>query len=1339
MRNSNTLKYALWGLLFGLCFPLLALIIDGFFLKRLAFGWGIIIELHKLNPIHFVIDTAPIILGGAFAYMGFLRDKLIASYQKTEMNSEQYAQENKAILKRMHIGNTIGPIIITITLVISYLVIQNFISNQQNDATVINISGRQRMLSQRIAKSALYIATTPSQGQEQVPYINALDTDITEFKIAHRNLIGEENTLDFSDNHVNSDEIRDLYDSISPYYNGILAGVDELLDANKVSNVEDRRVSMRDAIEKIERNERAFLPIMNQIVGRYDDEAKDKVNNLQVIQSIIILCLFLIVLFISVFLLKPMISQVRLAFINVESATRSLEENNQELQASEEELKRNAIRLKSTNDYLQQTQKDLATYIQRVSEAKKMAKLAAYDLDLKTNKITHTEHLNYILELDDDIQITTQFLESVIHFEDYPKLLESQKKAIENQEDTFYRLRIKTDYFQDWHWFQGATHGIFDKNKNLIYIVNSLQDITENVNKEEKIEKLLKEVNIQNQELQSSEEELRQNTEQLQLINDNLFVAQREVEEKQYLLVRAEKLSQIGSFDIRIQNLGFSYSENFAHIYNLEEEELNDLRAHQKYYRKEEGEFINNNFAKLFRGELDKFSYTGHFRAPQQEEEKIIKIEATLIRDSYNQPERILGVIQDITQITLQQEALDQSQRQIESLSNNLQGIMYRCLIDENWTMKFISKGVERITGYPVSDFLDNKVRSFASIIHPEDNFITEEIEQANQTNSVYRLEYRLIHKNGSIVWVEETGQLVKDKINKIDYLDGVLMDITQRKQAEKIIEAQTQKLLASQKELQQQQQMLTDAEKMAKMGSYIWNLHTKEIKHSKNLPAIYGLEKDTLINQIIFDAIIHPEEREIHQRAISEAIMRGEREVFTSYRAKPPHLSEEYWRHYRTYSIIEYNEDSEPITLIGTTQDVSEDVRKQKMQQDLLNYVRESKESLEESQRIAQMVSYDLDISTKKIKWSESFDTVFEVNDSQIPQDSQEFNTWVNKEDEQELNRAWAIAVTNKEEFNAVYRIHTPNSKMYHVRERGYPVFNEEGNLIKMKGTLQDITKAELAKKQLQETSFEIEKQNRNLVSSINYAQRIQSAMLGGTQDLKQIFDDAFVLFEPKDVVSGDFYWYHEMGTRKIAIVGDCTGHGVPGAFMSLLGTTLLNDIILQQQITTPSKILDVMQKEIRRILKQDTTGNRDGMDMAVVVVDKSVGMIEFAGAKSPLVYLHKRRKKGGAESNLTIIKGDVHPIGGRTAKFMDEEYKNHIIELENVEAFYIYSDGYQDQFGGDEGRKFMSTNFRQLLYDTHSTSMRHQRVSLKRNLMNWMGTENEQIDDICVMGITV
>ena len=283
-------------------------------------------------------------------------------------------------------------------------------------------------------------------------------------------------------------------------------------------------------------------------------------------------------------------------------------------------------------------------------------------------------------------------------------------------------------------------------------------------------------------------------------------------------------------------------------------------------------------------------------------------------------------------------------------------------------------------------------------------------------------------------------------------------------------------------------------------------------------------------------------------------------------------------------------------------------------------------------------------------------------------------------------------------------------------------------------------MSKSEIAKINIEQKSKQIKQQNDNFVSSVNYAQRIQSALLGGTNEIQNIFKDSFIFFVPKDIVSGDFYWYAEIDNRKIVIVADCTGHGVPGAFMSLLGMMLLNEIIIHRKITTPNQILEELQQEITDILKQKTTKNRDGMDISIAVVDEDIRVLEFAGARNPLVYIHKKRENGGEEANMTVIKGDAISIGGRNKKVEANKYTNHVINLDDVEAFYLYSDGFQDQFGGENGVKFMSKHFRSLLYKTYSKeSMSKQRRALKSNLGDWIGRNQKQIDDICIIGISI
>lgn len=269
----------------------------------------------------------------------------------------------------------------------------------------------------------------------------------------------------------------------------------------------------------------------------------------------------------------------------------------------------------------------------------------------------------------------------------------------------------------------------------------------------------------------------------------------------------------------------------------------------------------------------------------------------------------------------------------------------------------------------------------------------------------------------------------------------------------------------------------------------------------------------------------------------------------------------------------------------------------------------------------------------------------------------------------------------------------------------------------------------------QIQQQSTQIRKQNYNISKSINYAQGIQKALLPLQANVAQHFADAFIFFRPRDVVSGDYYWFKpipgENGefnkkTDKIAFSAiDCTGHGVPGAFLSMIGYNLLDEII-EKGIHTPGKILKELNKGIRRALRQDETDNRDGMDMALCVWDPTTRILEFSGAKNPLVYISNgklERIKGNKES----IGGGVHP---------DQEYETHTININSNTWIYMFSDGYVDQFGGKDGRKFMIKNFMELLHYIHELPAAEQREVLKMTFDQWRGDDFSQIDDVLVMG---
>lgn len=256
-----------------------------------------------------------------------------------------------------------------------------------------------------------------------------------------------------------------------------------------------------------------------------------------------------------------------------------------------------------------------------------------------------------------------------------------------------------------------------------------------------------------------------------------------------------------------------------------------------------------------------------------------------------------------------------------------------------------------------------------------------------------------------------------------------------------------------------------------------------------------------------------------------------------------------------------------------------------------------------------------------------------------------------------------------------------------------------------------------------------EIELKNAQITGGINYASRIQAAMLPKTSELHCILKDYFVLFKPKEIVSGDFYWLAKKKEKIVVTAVDCTGHGVPGALMSMVGDSLLNQIVKDKNITRPELILEFMHKGVNQTLKQNENDSRDGMDMALIVIDEKTKTMEYAGAKNPLVYIQ--------DDQMFAIRGDKEPIGGL---LNDEKrtYTKHTISLEKPTTIYLYSDGYQDQFGGEEGNKFMSGTFKNLLMEIHHKPMKEQKEILENTLKQWMG-KYHQIDDILVMGFNI
>ncbi len=266
---------------------------------------------------------------------------------------------------------------------------------------------------------------------------------------------------------------------------------------------------------------------------------------------------------------------------------------------------------------------------------------------------------------------------------------------------------------------------------------------------------------------------------------------------------------------------------------------------------------------------------------------------------------------------------------------------------------------------------------------------------------------------------------------------------------------------------------------------------------------------------------------------------------------------------------------------------------------------------------------------------------------------------------------------------------------------------------------------------RQIMSQKEELTLKNKAITDSINYAKRIQTAMLPPYKLFKSIFPSSFILFMPKDIVSGDFYWIHKVGSKIFIAAVDCTGHGVPGAFMSIIGFELFRKITNIEGLTRPSDILNRLNDDFHEIFKDvDNVVLRDGMDVAFCSIDKKDMILEFAGAFNPLYLIR--------DNKITEIKGDRFAIGLDETNFKEQTFKNHIIPLQKNDIFYIFSDGFADQFGGPDGKKYKYRRFRHLLLNLHQLPMEKQHEILENNVMEWRG-EQDQVDDILVIGVKV
>lgn len=276
-----------------------------------------------------------------------------------------------------------------------------------------------------------------------------------------------------------------------------------------------------------------------------------------------------------------------------------------------------------------------------------------------------------------------------------------------------------------------------------------------------------------------------------------------------------------------------------------------------------------------------------------------------------------------------------------------------------------------------------------------------------------------------------------------------------------------------------------------------------------------------------------------------------------------------------------------------------------------------------------------------------------------------------------------------------------------------------------------QDITDRKNMELRLRKQHEEIVFRNKEITDSIDYAKNIQQAILPDLSKLKESVSDSFVLYQPKDVVSGDFYFTYKTNEYLFVAVADCTGHGVPGAMMSVLGHTALNEVIIKQGLIDTSKIVEALDLEIFNLLNKQNGEQviQDGMDISLCRFDLKSKELEFTGALRPITVI----KKTG---ELIEIRGSRFPIG--FYKDFEKQFVKEVLQLEKGDRVYLFTDGYIDQFGGEKHKKLNRRGFYEILSQSQSMTMDEQESYLEYAFNNWK-QDNEQIDDVCVLGIEI
>ncbi len=312
---------------------------------------------------------------------------------------------------------------------------------------------------------------------------------------------------------------------------------------------------------------------------------------------------------------------------------------------------------------------------------------------------------------------------------------------------------------------------------------------------------------------------------------------------------------------------------------------------------------------------------------------------------------------------------------------------------------------------------------------------------------------------------------------------------------------------------------------------------------------------------------------------------------------------------------------------------------------------------------------------------------------------------------------------INSKKHFEVEY-IHK-DGHIFPAEVYGFVVSDSQGKPIGIGGVSRDITEQKKIQTELKKSKQKIEISHDNTLADIRYAQTIQKSLLTSKNIIDKYFENYFIIYNPKDLVSGDFYYVVKKNKYIIFAVADCTGHGVAGGFISMLGISYLHEIVSIQEVNNAGTVLERLREKVKSTFVTFGSENPNGMDIAFCTIDTKTNILQYSGAYNPLFIIR--------ENKIIEYKATRNPIGFNP---VEKEFENHEIQLQNNDLIYLFSDGFQDQIGGEKGKKYLSKNFKKLIVQNSHLPMDEQKTNLERTIKEWKG-DLEQVDDITIMGV--